>query len=169
VVEKSECRCDMNDNLKQQIFDTLADVFGIMFYIPIKPLAGEPPREMWSSGINYIEAMIGINCGNDQSFQTMFFFPEELAKNIAINFMAVEEEALNEEKIIDAVKEATNMSIGGLLGKIDPEAKCRIGIPSASLCEGFSPGSLLGEPGACVYDTEYGYLWIDLGEIEQLG
>ena len=157
----------MNDELKQKVYESLADVFGIMFYIPIEPLDDEPPREMWESETNYVEAKIAVNCNDKFAFQTMFFFPEDLAKNIAINFMGIEEEAVDDDNVIDAVREAANMSIGGLLGKVDPEAKCQLGIPSAAVSEGFSPGSLLGEPGACVYETEYGYLWIDFGDLEK--
>lgn len=159
----------MNVDLKQKVYESLADVFGIMFYIPIESLEDEPPREMWESEKSYVEAKIAINSNDGKVFQVMFFFPEELARNIAINFMGIEEEALDEEKVIDAVREAANMAIGGLLGKIDPDAKCQLGIPSAAPSEGFSPGSLLGEPGACVYETEYGYLWIDFGSLEKMG
>ena len=31
----------MNDDLKQKVYEALADVFGIMFYIPIEPLEDE--------------------------------------------------------------------------------------------------------------------------------
>ncbi|MBU0481868.1 MAG: chemotaxis protein CheX [Proteobacteria bacterium] len=159
----------MNDDLRQMVYQSLADVFGIMFYIPIEPLADQPPREMWESEKHYVEARIAINCGDGSSFQAMFFFPEDLARNIAINFMGIDEEAVDEEKVIDAVREAANMAVGGLLGKIDPEAKCQLGIPSATMSTGFSPGGLLDAPGACVYETEFGYLWIDFGNLDRIG
>ena len=58
------------------------------------------------------------------------------------------------------------MAVGSLLGKIDPEANFSLGCPECQIVRDFSPGVMLGNPGACVYETEHGFLWLDFDEID---
>ena len=44
----------MNDDFKQQVYESLDEVFGIMFYIHIKPLEDDAPLALWDQGKVYI-------------------------------------------------------------------------------------------------------------------
>jgi len=154
----------MNEDFNQKVHEALTAVFGVMFFIPIEPLRDSPPRTMWSNEIPYFEARIDVH--SYEKIPAYFFFPEELVRKIAFNYRGMEDSELSNKQLQEVVEEAVQMTVGGLLGKIDPEAKCRLGSPAARSIGCFSPGRLFGEPGTCVYETEFGYLWIDLGDIE---
>ena len=155
----------MEELLKQKVFETLADVFGVLFFISSRPLDDLPIRKSRNAMDNYIEVRIDISRGD--RFPAYFFFPEELAFGVAREFMGLESSGLGDDKIKAVVSEAVRMTVGGLLGKIDPEARCTIGSPYARRLEEFSPGHLHGVPGTYIYETEFGYLWMDLGGIEK--
>jgi hypothetical protein len=151
--------------LKKKVSETMADVFGVLFSISNRPLDDLPPRKFRNVGDSYIEVRIDISRGD--RFPAYFFFPEELARGVAQNFMGLESSGLDDDKIKDVVSEAVRMTIGGLLCKIDPDARCTIGAPYAKRLDGFSPGHLHGAPGTCIYETEFGYLWMDLSNIDK--
>jgi len=155
----------MEELLKQKVFETLADVFGVLFSISSRPLDDFPPRNLRETRDNYIEVRIDVSRGD--RYPAYFFFPEELALGVAHNFMGLENAGLGDDKIKAVVGEAVRMTVGGLLGKIDPDAKYAIGAPTARRLEGFSPGHLHGASGTCVYETEFGCLWMDLSNLEK--
>jgi hypothetical protein len=156
----------MNDILREKVAETLSDVFGVMFSISVKPLRDFPPgRNNRDKGSCYFEARVDIL--KDERFPAYFFFPEGLAKNLAGNLTGFEGVNPDDDAINDVVKDAVYMTLGSLLGKIDPEAKCGLGLPVARKIGGFSPGCLPQEDGIMGCETEYGYLWMDLGGIEK--
>ncbi|MBU0676234.1 MAG: chemotaxis protein CheX [Proteobacteria bacterium] len=155
----------MDERFRNTVYETLADIFGIMFFIPIEPLTGPPPRKMWNGVEGIVLASLDVTGIRNHSVS--FYFPKELARNVAINFMGIDESAINESRELDAVKEAANMAVGSLLGRVDPRATLKLGIPQGRIVEDFSPGGLLENPDICVYETEYGYLWIDFDEISE--
>ena len=69
----------------------------------------------------FIEGAIDI-ISNGENLGIKLYFPPKLAKEITINFLGIEEDEFDDEKMLDSVKEATNMTVGGLLGRIDPRA-----------------------------------------------
>lgn len=155
----------MEESLQQKVFETLADVFGVLYAIPIRPLESSPPRRAMKTEDNYIEVRVDVS--REGRYPTYFFFPRELARGVASNFMDIEGAQLDEEKMDQVVKEAVRMTIGGLLGKIDPDAKCLLCEPVVIRLDSFSPGWLAGAPGASGYETAFGCLWMDLGDIEK--
>ena len=155
----------MEELLKQKVFETLADVFGVLFSISSRPLDALPPRKFRNVEDSYIEVRIDISRGD--RFPAYFFFPEELALGVARRFMGLESNELGDDKIKAVVSEAVRMTVGGLLCKIDPEARCTIGAPQVRWLDGFSPGQLHGAPGTCIYETEFGDLWMDFSNIDK--
>jgi hypothetical protein len=143
----------------------LADIFEVLFFISSRPLGDLPLRKSRNTIDRYIEVRIDISRGD--RFPAYFFFPEELALGVAREFMGLESSGLGDDKIKAVVSEAVRMTVGGLLGKIDPEARCTIGAPYARRLEEFSPGHLHGAPGTYIYETEFGDLWMDLSNIEK--
>ena len=155
----------MEELLRQKVFETIDDVFGVLFSITSRPLDDFPLRKLNDPEEKYLEVRIDVSRG--ERFPAYFFFPEKLALGVAQNFMGIEATGLGDEKIKDVVSEAVRMTVGGLLGKIDPSARCSVGKPMARRLDGFSPGYLHGAPGTCVYGTEFGCLWMDLSNMDK--
>jgi len=152
----------MDQFWQREIFETLADVFEIVFLIPIEPLDGAaPPREMWQSKRDYLEIRVDLQQSDDAP--AYFFFPTELVKEIAGNFLGLDVGTLDQVGLDAAGKVAARMTIGGLLGRIDPDAMILAGEPQVRAIDTFTPGRLYEAPGAWVYKTGHGFLWVDLG------
>ena len=147
----------MNEDLRRVIFATFSEVFETMFFTFLEPLEEAPGKEEVASG-RFIEATISYSGGNNGSFR--FYFPWELGKNITVNFLGVDEEDVQGGQIKDTAAETANMAIGSLLGKLDPGGKASLAIPQSRVLDEFSPESLLGESGLCMFNTEFGILWV---------
>lgn len=149
---------------QREIYETLAEVFEIVFLMPIEPLDGAaPPSEMWQCKRNYLEIRVDLQQGDDAP--AYFFLPAELVKEIAGNFLGLDVGALDQVGLDAAGKIFARMTIGGLLGRIDPDAMIRAGEPQVRAIDTFTPGRLNEAPGASVYKTGHGFLWVDLGGV----
>ena len=147
----------MDEDLRRVIFATFSEVFETMFFTFLEPLEEAPGKEEVASG-RFIEATIGYSGGSNGSFR--FYFPWELGKNITVNFLGVDEEDVQDGQIKDTAAETANMAIGSLLGKLDTEGKASLAIPQSRVLTEFSPDPLLGESGLCMFNTEFGILWV---------
>jgi hypothetical protein len=147
----------MDEDLRRVIFATFSEVFETMFFTFLEPLEEAPEKEELASG-RFIEATIGYSGGSNGRF--LFYFPWELGKNITVNFLGVDEDGVPDGQIMDTAAETANMAIGSLLGKLDPGGKASLAIPQTRLLAEFSPETLLGLPGLCMFNTEFGILWV---------
>lgn len=147
----------MDENLRLVIRETFSEVFETMFFTFLEPLEEAPGKEEVSGG-RFIEAKISYSGGFNGSF--LFYFPWELGKNITINFLGVEEDTVVDRQLIDTAAETANMAIGSLLGKLDPGGTASLAIPLARALDDFSPETLMGAAGLCMFSTEFGILWI---------
>jgi len=147
----------MDEDLRRVIFATFSEVFETMFFTFLEPLEETPGKEEVDCG-RFIEATISYSGGCNGTFR--FYLPWELGKNITVNFLGVDEEDVQDGQIKDTAAETANMAIGSLLGKLDPGGKASLGIPQTRLLAEFSPETLLGEPGLCMFNTEFGILWV---------
>lgn len=147
----------MDDKLRQIIFETFSEVFETMFFTFLEPLEEEPGKgELGRS--KFIEATIGYAGGCNGRF--LFYFPWELARNITVNFLGVDEDEVLDGQVMDTMAETANMAIGSLLGKLDPGGKASLAIPQARVLAEFSPETLLGATGLCMFSTEFGIIWV---------
>nr|MBF0222153.1 chemotaxis protein CheX [Desulfobulbaceae bacterium] len=145
------------DSLKK-LNESAVEVFGTMYYTPIELLPEIPPEDRWNLEENYAETSISYD--GDQVGHMKFFFPKTLAVNIAGGFLGADESSLQEEQIVDTMREATNMIIGNFLGKIDPAGLCKLGIPAAGIISDFSPKEC--PAGRVVaFMSDFGYLWME--------
>ena len=147
----------MDEDLRRVIFATFSEVFETMFFTFLEPLEEAPGKEELACG-RFIEATIGYSGGCNGSFR--FYFPWELGKNITVNFLGVDEDEVQDGQIKDTAGETANMAIGSLLGKLDPGGNASLAIPQALVLADFSPETLLGTPGLCMFNTEFGILWV---------
>ena len=148
----------MDENLKNKVYETMSEVFETMFFTFLEPMFEIPPEEEWNTDDSYIEA--SINYEGEMSGSFRFFFPKRLARQITLNFLGVEKSELDERQIADTVGETANMTVGSLLGKLDPQGSCKLGMPKTTVIEKFSPAGLVSEKGVYVYSTEFGLLWM---------
>ena len=147
----------MDEDLRRVIFATFSEVFETMFFTFLEPLEEAPEKAEIGCG-RFIEATISYSGGCNGSFR--FYFPWELGKNITVNFLGVDEDEVQDGQIMDTAGETANMAIGSLLGKLDPGGNASLAIPQARMVAEFSPETLLGAPGLCMFNTEFGILWV---------
>lgn len=147
----------MDEGLRRVIFETFSEVFETMFFTFLEPIEEAPEKEKLVSG-RFVEATISYSGGSTGSF--LFYFPWDLGKNITVNFLGVDEDEVQDSQIKDTAAETANMAIGGLLGKLDPGGKALLAIPQTRELAMFSPETLLGAPGLCMFNTEFGVLWV---------
>jgi hypothetical protein len=154
----------MADIIRQKVFEPLAEVFDVLFSIPLKPLGKSPPRKICRNEDSYIEVRVDVS--NGKRFPVYLFLPEGLALRVAGDFMDMDSCSWVDENIMGGVKEGVCMAIGGFLGRMDPEARCTMGVAVAKRVEAFSLERLSGATDICGYESDFGYLWMDLGDIE---
>ena len=151
--------------MKQKIFETMEDVFGVLFSITSRPLNKFSSEKTNDPEESYIEVRVDVSRGD--KFPAYFFFPEKLALVIAQNFMGISDIRMGDDRIKKVVSEAARITMGGLLGKIDPTAKCVVGTPVSRRLDDFCPSFLDGVSDISTYETEFGCLWMDLSNIEE--
>ncbi|MCX5864179.1 MAG: chemotaxis protein CheX [Deltaproteobacteria bacterium] len=147
----------MDEDLRRVIFATFSEVFETMFFTFLEPLEEAPGKDELACG-KFIEATIGYSGGCNGRF--IFYFPWELGKNITVNFLGVDEDGVPDGQIMDTAAETANMAIGSLLGKLDPGGTASLAIPQPRMLTEFSPETLLSSPGLCMFNTEFGVLWV---------
>lgn len=149
------------------IYEALADVFETVFMIPLEPLEEtQPSRKILERRRDYLEVRVDLlREGNSPAF---FFFPAGLIQEIAGSFLGMDGTPLDKGELAQVGKMAARMTIGGLLGRVDPEALIRAGEPQARSIESFNPSRLIEAPGVWVYKTDQGYLWVDVGRIAEV-
>ncbi len=145
------------ETIKEKMNQAAAQVFGAMYFTPVELLAQIPPEHKWNLEEKYIKAAIAYN--GPQPAALEFYFPITLGINITAGFIGLDEDALNDNQIIDTMREAANMITGSFLGKIDPEGICRLGIPKAEIVNDFSPAKL-ADFSAMALTSDFGFLWI---------
>lgn len=146
------------------IYETLADVFETVFLVPLEMLdEAVPSRKILECRRDYIEVRVDLL--REKNAPAFFFFPVGLVKEIACSFLNRDGAAMDMGELAQVGKMAARMTIGGLLGRVDPEALIRPGEPQARTIDSFNPSRLLEAPGVWVYKSAQGYLWVDVGTI----
>jgi len=148
----------MDESLKNTVYETMSEVFETMFFTFLEPMFEVPPEEEWDTSDSYIEAFISYE--GEMSGVFRFFFPKLLARKITVNFLGIEESALEERQVSDTAGETANMTVGSLLGKLDPQGSSKLGMPQTKEIEDFSPAEFAQEDGLYVYNTDFGLLWM---------
>jgi CheY-specific phosphatase CheX len=155
----------MPESLKQLLAATVAEVYETMFFTPLESAEDsgyEPDREQPV----FIEAVIGLTA--EETGEIRFYYVEPLARHIGVNFLGIDDEALDERRMCDTLGEAANMTVGSLLGKLDSQAVCgTLSIPTVNQPEGLHVGDLLERPDTMVFHTDFGPLLLDYGALNK--
>lgn len=152
---------------RQGIYESLADVFETVFLIHLEMLnEAVPSRKIRERRRDYLEVRVDLWGGKNSP--AFFFFPAGLVKEIAGSFLGMDGAVMDKREVAQVGKMAARMTIGGLLGRVDPEALIRAGEPQARSIDSFDPGRLAEAPGVWVYQSGQGYLWVDVGRIGEV-
>jgi len=152
----------MGEFLRQGIDESLADVFESVFLIPLEPLVdAAPSREALACRRDYFE--VRIDSRRQDNFPVFFFFPVGLIIEIADRFLGMDGAGMDTGELAQVGKMVARMTIGGLLGRVDPEALVLVGEPQVRTIDNFNPGQLLEAPGIWGYQSGQGYIWVDVG------
>lgn len=149
------------------IYETLADVFETVFLIPLEMLdEAVPSRKVLECRRDYLEVRVDLQ--REMNSPAFFFFPAGLIKEIAGSFLDMDGTTMDKGELVQVGKMAARMTIGALLGRVDPDALIRAGEPQARTIDSFNPGRLAEAPGVWVYKSDQGYLWVDVGQIGEV-
>lgn len=157
----------MDRQVRQAVYETLADIFETVFLIPLEHLAdGENSRGIPGLRQEYLEVRIDLL--KERNCPAFFFFPADLLQEIAGNFLGLGGEAMDQEKLAQVARMAAGVTIGGLLARVDPQALIKAGEPQSRNIHHFVPGRLVGTSRVGVYKTGQGYLWVDVGRLDEV-
>ncbi|MDF1615169.1 chemotaxis protein CheX [Desulfurivibrio dismutans] len=148
----------MDEQFRQMIYDTFSEVFETMFFTFLEPIDELSGAVALSADDDYIQANISYH--GPESGRFALYLPQRLARNITMNFLGVEAGEVGEAQILDTAKETANMAVGSLLGRVDPGGEAKLHIPEAYLLDDFSAQELLEQPGALLFNTDFGALWV---------
>ena len=155
----------MDGEIIKELDETLVQLFGTMFFIALTPLNQIPPEEEWDAPGEYVEGMVTIQA-KGQELPVHLYLPRQLAREVTINFLGIDGDEFDDSKMLDSVQETTNMTVGGLLGRIDPKALCAIGIPRATLHDDFSPAVIKQDGQVRAFRSDAGLLWVSCAAFE---
>ena len=123
----------MDKELQAAAVGAISHVFETMFFVflePYSPDSDDPPPGHWSPKEQGLKCRLGFQ-GNLRGHLRLFL-PFPLARNLATNFLGLEEEAL-EQQIIDMTKELTNMICGNLFSRYDRVQGYALTLPEAEV------------------------------------
>ena len=109
----------MESELQEAAVGAISHVFETMFFVflePYSPDSGDPLPNPWSSDEPWLKCRLGFQ--GRRRGHLWLFLPFPLARDLATNFLGLEEEAA-EQQVIDMAKELTNMICGNLFSRYD--------------------------------------------------
>lgn len=145
-------------NERKELNSAAIEVFGTMYFTPVELLADLPPKEQWHVDDPYIKTLIGYSGPLRASL--CFYFPRTLAISIAGGFLGIDEEAISDQQLIDTMRESANMIVGNFLGRLDPQGACTLGIPEATVAQGFAPDREAADGDLLAFVSDFGLLWM---------
>ncbi|OIP50290.1 MAG: hypothetical protein COZ12_06410 [Deltaproteobacteria bacterium CG_4_10_14_3_um_filter_60_8] len=155
----------MSETLPQLLCQTVAEVYGTMFFTFLETaeeagLTPDPGQAV------FLEAAIGVSA-REAKGEVRFYYAEPLARHIASNFLAIDADQLDERRMRDTLGEAANMTVGSLLGKLDPKAVCgALDIPVVRQAGIRTIGDILSQPDTIAFHSDFGWLLMDYGVVK---
>jgi CheY-specific phosphatase CheX len=146
----------MDAELRKAFIRSLTEIFEKMFFTILVPSTDHP--EPGVSPDAYLEAVIAYNGAREGNIR--LYFPEPLARYITHSFMGMAQDQLTDAHMLDTVRETANITVGRLLGELDPKGACHLGIPESRRCSELSAAAAGSHPGACAFDSDFGVLWL---------
>jgi CheY-specific phosphatase CheX len=123
----------MDNQLQPAALGAISHVFETMFFVflePVNPDSGAVLPGSWSPNEKWLQCRIGFQ-GNLRG-QLRLFLPFPLAREMATNFLGLEEEA-SEQQVMDMTKELSNMICGNLFSRYERVRGYALTIPEAEV------------------------------------
>jgi CheY-specific phosphatase CheX len=134
----------MDKEIQQAALGAISHVFETMFFVfldPLDPDSGDPLPRTRTPKENWLKSRIGFQ--GHLKGQLRLFLPFPLARDMATNFLGLEE-AASEQQVMDMSKELANMICGNLFSRYDRAQGYALTIPEAEVINGeetTGPGS----------------------------
>ncbi len=155
----------MSETLQQLLCQTVAEVYETMFftYLETAEESGYTPDP---AQVVFLEAAIGLHT-KAKTGEVHFYYSEALARHIATNFLGIDASQQDDSRMRDTLGEAANMTVGSLLGKLDPQAVCgTLTMPEVRQLSGRTMGDFLGQPDTIAFHSDFGWLLMDYGVVK---
>ncbi|MBI4773487.1 MAG: chemotaxis protein CheX [Deltaproteobacteria bacterium] len=127
--------------LKKILTDVTSEVLETMFFALPEPLLDSDLREPQIT----FDIRGSISLGGPQRLQLNLFLPKRMAAELSANLLAIEPDEVDDEALLDTVRELTNMIAGNLINRIGEDAGFEMGIPETSFGRATLPSSAVTE------------------------
>jgi CheY-specific phosphatase CheX len=124
------------DDLRARAAAVTANIFETMFFIFIEPQEDKDPNEggarkivekgAEAPSVSYLKSIIQVQ--GEIAGQIKLFLPRDLARNMAENFLGLDEE-VTDFQAMDMAGELLNMISGNLLSSGNKKGKYKLGMP----------------------------------------
>jgi CheY-specific phosphatase CheX len=114
--------------LKKILTDVTSEVLETMFFALPEPLLDSDLTETQVT----FDIRGAIALGGPQKLQLNLFLPRPMASELAANLLALEPDEVDDEALLDTVREMTNMIAGNLVNRLGADAGLEMGIPETS-------------------------------------
>jgi CheY-specific phosphatase CheX len=116
------------ETIQEHLREAISEVMETMFFLPVQFLDGPEPLGEWLSVEKKVmEALIEFE--GARAGRVFLLVPHPALKEMAANFLGLEEEEVSEEHAEDTLKEAINMMTGRMLSMLSREGGCALLIP----------------------------------------
>jgi CheY-specific phosphatase CheX len=123
----------VDNELQEAAVEAISHVFETMFFVFLEPYPPDSaPPGPWSPNEHWLKSSLGFQ--GKLRGHLRLFLPFPLARDLATNFLGLEEEASAQE-IIDMTKELANMICGNLFSRYDPVNGYALTIPEAEVID----------------------------------
>ena len=123
----------MDHELQEAAVGAISHVFETMFFVFLEsytPGSGDPPLGPWPPDEPWLKC--GLSFQGKLRGQLRLFLPFPLARDLATNFLGLEEKAA-EQQVMDMTKELINMICGNLFSRYDRVQGYALTIPEAEV------------------------------------
>ena len=123
----------MDNELREAAVEAISHVFETMYFVflePYTPDFGDLPPSPWPPDEPWLKCVMGFQ--GSLRGDLRLFLPFPLARDLATNFLGLEEEAL-EQQVVDMTTELTNMVCGNLFSRYDRVQGYALTIPEAEV------------------------------------
>jgi CheY-specific phosphatase CheX len=118
----------MRETMTMKMKQAISNVLETMFFLPVQFIEDACPLKEWFPGD---QVLIGatIRFTGPVSGSYFLLIPDDMAKEITINFLGFSKEEISDPQEKDTIKEALNMIGGYILSQIDKADEFQLGIP----------------------------------------
>ena len=115
--------------LKKILTDVTSEVLETMFFALPEPLLDSDLQEQQIT----FDIRGSISLGGPQKLQLNLFLPKQMASELAANLLGLEPDEIDDEALLDTVREMTNMIAGNFVNRMGEDAGFEMGIPETSM------------------------------------